>query len=228
MSIYALPSTLFPPLEKSFDFSQSQISVDDFRQLPQQTFPAANSSECVSIYVRRTWVDHNLLIETLTGSKRPPRCTSSSRRPASRKRNHQWSPEVAMKFELEIRRQGQSYAATRNLAQIRQLQFDIAQEASFTNWGTSCQRSCFVPPFPIPPSECRGLCFTLLHKVLQGRSPALNQWFQHLLAGVTLERSPSLSDFLYEPVPEDSWSCLPTSGSSGLESIEESDSQEEE
>ena len=254
MSAYALPG-LFPPVDNSFGFSLNikPFAMNDFCEVSSveekvEFDPLQDDDECDSLLVsvKEARVDPLLLIQSLTkkataASKRKLQRCNLRRRCDMETSSSQASQESAMEFVLNVEHEGRRYTAIRSLARIRALHRGLVKEAEIINSG-SCPLmghqtfSVRVPALPKMQDECGSLGFTLLQDVLRSYSPSLNKWFQEVLAEFpSLQRSPSLSDFFYEPAsPQTNTleSLLPVcprkKSLSRLDSITESDVEDEE
>ena len=244
MSAYALPG-LFPPVDNTFGFSLNKpCPLDDIHSLAKEEKiefePLEMCEPTASVSVKDAKVDPLLLIQSLTkktwnvSSKRTSLRRQIRRRNASGLFSTHSPQEAAMEFELEVYQDGRCYAATRSLARIRKLRAGLVKEAELMNNGL-CPRSYQVkiPQVPRLQEECSSLGFTLLQDVLRCYSPALEKWFQDVLKEFpTPQLSPSLSDFLYEPTFQTNWENVlfrpRKAAPSRLDSIEESDSEDEE
>jgi len=149
--------------------------------------------------------------------------------------------EESTQFELRIAFSGRTYTAVRSLPSILRLRQDLVselecQQQQQNSSGRGPGGACIIPEVPrrqddAASSSYGSVCadgvvgrgFSFLQAVIRSYTPALEGWLRQVTSLVPPKDSPSLMQFLWEPLVRRTASASSTPTDQQLDSIEESE-----
>jgi hypothetical protein len=213
--------------------------------------PMGTRAAEVGIAVTEAKIDPVRLVQALTSL---PDASRSWKNGSSLDKQHKNAPhEDAIQFELTIKFNGRTYCATRTLPRIMELRNDLIREINTRRQRLQSKRMRWqfrsaneeedvdvtIPELPECDNErvavggVAGRGFAMLQALLRPYCPAMERWFRNVTDLIPPNSSPSLTNFLWEPVSvdverKDDSRMGRLTHSSSLECIEEDDAAEEE
>jgi hypothetical protein len=212
----------------------------------------------VGIAVTEAKIDPVRLVQALTGSTSFSDASRSWKNGSSLDKQSKNSPhEDAIQFELSIKFNGRTYSATRTLPRIVELRNDLIRELNSRRQILQSRRlrwqfrqstteeegdddlDVTIPELPecdtdrVAVGSVAGRGFAMLQALLRPYCPAMERWLRNVMDLVPPNSSPSLTNFLWEPVSvgverKDDSNLRRLKQSSSLECIAEDDGAEEE
>lgn len=214
--------------------------------------PMGTGATDVGIAVTEAKIDPVRLVQALTyhtDDSRSRKNGSSLDKP-----NKNAPHEDAIQFELAIKFNGRTYSATRTLPRIMELRNDLIREINTRRQRLQSKRMRWqfrsvneeeedadvtIPELPECDNErvavggVAGRGFAMLQALLRAYCPAMEGWFRNVTDLIPPNSSPSLTNFLWEPVSvdverKDDFRAGRLTHSFSLECIAEDDAAEEE
>ena len=207
----------------------------------------------VGIAVTEAKIDPVRLVQAVTGAASCSDSSKSWKKGSSLNKQQNNTPhEDAIRFELSIKFNGRTYSATRTLPRIIELRNDLIRELNNRRQMLQSRRmrwpfrsaeeqeededlDVIIPELPecdterVAVGSVAGRGFAMLQALLRPYCPAIERWLQTVMDLVPPNSSPSLTNFLWEPVSVDvERKERKLKQSSSLECIAEDDAAEEE
>lgn len=207
----------------------------------------------VGIAVTEAKIDPVRLVQAVAGGTSFSDASRSRKYDSSHDKQHKNAPHGdAIQFELSIKFNGRTYSATRTLPRIIELRNDLIRELNNRRQILQSRRMRWqfrstaeqeedddldvtIPELPecdterVAVGSVAGRGFAMLQALLRPYCPVMERWLRTVMDLVPPNSSPSLTNFLWEPVSvgvERKERKLKQSSS--LESIAEDDAAEEE